>query len=261
MSRSRADKSSDQESEGKNARKKSPGRKRKKSKPKKRSRLFHAFKWLFILGFVLAAIPVVLSLIYMHPSVHPVSTLMLGRMVTGQTVERNWVPLSDIDIDLKHAVVMSEDGQFCNHRGIDWRELNQVIDNALEGERTRGASTITMQLAKNLFLWPGRSYVRKALEVPLAVMIDALWSKKRILEIYLNVVEWGDGVFGIDAAMKNYFNGTASRVNVRQAALLAVTLPSPATRNPAKPRRSDQRRAKRVQRLARVASRYSRCLK
>ena len=133
-----------------------------------------------------------------------------------------------------HSVIMSEDGQFCAHRGVDLAELNVAIEDVLEGERVRGASTITMQTVKNLYLWH-RPFgtVRKALELPLAVYFDVALSKKRIIEIYMNIAEWGPNIYGIEAAAQYHFGKSAKSLSARQAALLAVTLPNPIDRDPA----------------------------
>lgn len=164
----------------------------------------------------------------------PVSTPMLGRWVTGARVERVWRPLETIDRDLPRAVIASEDTGFCRHHGIDWDELMDVIDD--EDGPKRGGSTITMQVAKNLFLWPGRSYVRKAIEIPLAMAIDLVWPKRRVLEVYLNIAEWGpDGEYGIEAGTRRAFGHGADRISPREAALLAVTLPNPKKRFPGRP--------------------------
>lgn len=180
----------------------------------------------------------------------PVSTLMFGRMLTGQTVDRRPVALSAIANTLVAAVVMSEDGQFCKHRGVDWSSLNEVVSDP-DGP-SRGASTLTMQLAKNLFLWPGRSYLRKALEIPTALLIEVIWSKRRILQAYLNVAEWGPGVFGAEAAAQQHFHKPASQLSRREAALLATSLPNPILRDAARPTRHQRTLAATVQ--ARMAS-------
>jgi monofunctional biosynthetic peptidoglycan transglycosylase len=126
----------------------------------------------------------------------PVSTLMLARTLTGRSVERSVVGLDAVAPALPAAVIASEDARFCQHAGVDWGALREVVEDAEEGGPTRGASTIPMQVAKNLFLWPSRSYIRKGLELPLALWIDLAWSKRRMMEIYLNVAEWGEGIFG-----------------------------------------------------------------
>ena len=168
----------------------------------------------------------------------PVSTLMAGRWLTGQPVERLWTPLKGFAPRLIDAVVMSEDGQFCFHDGVDWKELQDVIDDP-DGP-SRGASTITMQVARNLYLWNGRSVIRKGLEIPLALLLDAVWTKKRILEVYLNIAEWGDGLFGAAAAARHDFSKGPGQLTAREAALLATALPNPFLRNPAKPSRGQR---------------------
>lgn len=174
------------------------------------------------------------------------STLMLGRWLTLQPVERQWVPLTQISPALIRAVIAAEDQRFCSHSGVDWIELDAVLDD--EDGPSRGASTLTMQTAKNVFLWPGRSYLRKALEIPLALAIDLAWPKPRIIEVYLNVAEWGEGVFGAEAAAQRYFRKPAARLNTGEAARLAGALPNPILRNPAKPNRGLQSASGRIQR-------------
>jgi monofunctional biosynthetic peptidoglycan transglycosylase len=174
------------------------------------------------------------------------STLMLGRWLTLKPVERDWVPLAQISPELVRAVIASEDQRFCSHAGVDWIELNAVLDD--EEGPSRGASTLTMQTAKNVFLWPGRSYLRKGLEIPLALAIDFAWPKPRIIEVYLNIAEWGDGIFGAEAAAQHYFKKPAARLNGAEAARLAGALPNPILRNPARPSRGLQSAAGRVQR-------------
>ncbi|MEO0544892.1 MAG: monofunctional biosynthetic peptidoglycan transglycosylase [Pseudomonadota bacterium] len=218
------------------------------------------FKRAFLALVLVVATPLFLTVLYRFDVIRPASTLMLADTLTLQSFERDWVELEDISPNLVQSVLMSEDGQFCNHYGIDLGELRLVVEAALAGERTRGASTITMQTAKNLFLWGGRSYVRKALEIPLAVWIDLVLPKDRIMEIYLNIAEWGDGIYGIGAAAPHHFNREADNLSRRQAALLAVTLPNPYTRNPAQPSTSMNRVADVVQRRARQSGAYIACV-
>jgi monofunctional glycosyltransferase len=191
------------------------------------------FKWFFRIVLLLAAVLVVLIAIYRF--VTPVSTLMLARMLMHEKVERQFVPIERISPHLITAVIASEDGRFCRHHGVDWGALREVVGH---GDNVkRGASTLTMQTAKNLFLWPSRSYIRKGLEIPLALGLDAVWPKRRILEIYLNIAEWGSGIFGIEAAAETYFHKQASDLDSRESALLAAVLPNPHTRNPVHPNR------------------------
>lgn len=210
---------------------------------------------------VLVAIPLVLGIIYRFDPVRPVSTLMLARHMLFQSVDRQWMDLEQIAPVMVHSVIMSEDGKFCSHGGVDWEELNAQIDDALEGEKVRGASTLTMQTSKNLFLWTSRSYLRKAAEIPLAIYLDLIWPKHRIMEVYLNIAEWDEGVFGIEAAAQHYFGRSASRLTARQAALLTITLPNPQGRNAAKPTRGMNRIADIVQRRARQAGAYVKCVR
>ncbi|MCJ8510012.1 monofunctional biosynthetic peptidoglycan transglycosylase [Rhizobium lemnae] len=221
-----------------------------------RERLLLAAK---ILGALLL-LPYVLVLLYALPFVRPVSTLMLADLALFRGYDRQWVSFEDISPTLVRSVMMSEDGQFCAHGGVDWAQMRGVVQDALEGEATRGASTIPMQTAKNLFLWNGRSFVRKGLELPLAMWADLVWSKRRMMEIYLNVAEWGPGIYGIEAASRHYFKVPAAKLTRRQAGLLAVALPNPITRVASKPGRGMQRLAGVIERRAQGAGGYISCL-
>ena len=167
---------------------------------------------------------------------HPVSTLMAWRWATGAPVLRQWIDLGAMSPSLPRSVVASEDAKFCIHHGIDWGALREVIDDAEDGEATRGGSTITQQVVKNLFLWPGRSVIRKALELPLALWTDWVLPKQRILEIYLNIAELGpSGQFGAQAGALYAFGHSASTLSPREAALLAAILPNPVRRSARNP--------------------------
>src|SRR5579884_1247375 len=164
--------------------------------------------------------------------IDPVSTPMLWRWVTGQRVERILVPLGHIAPTLPLAVIVAEDGSFCRNRGIDLGAMREALRQYDEGGDARGASTITQQTVKNLFLWEGRSYLRKALEIPLALWLDLVLPKRRILEIYLNVAEWGpNGEFGAEAGARWAFGKSARDLNAREAAELASILPNPHLRS------------------------------
>ncbi len=217
-------------------------------------------KRLLLAGLVVVLILMAVILLYSSPRVHPVSTLMLARVIAGESVTRQWVSMDRINPVLVHSVMVSEDAKFCAHQGVDWPALNQVLDDAIDGARTRGASTLSMQVVKNLFLWHGRSFVRKGLELPLALVVDRIWSKKRLMEIYLNIVEWDEGIFGIEAASRHYFNRKAVNLSARQSALLAVSLPNPVARNPARPSRTLGRLAKRIEARAYQSGAYVKCL-
>ncbi|MFC5384931.1 biosynthetic peptidoglycan transglycosylase [Aquamicrobium segne] len=206
--------------------------------------------------------PVVLTLLYLPPFVHPVSTLMVKDLISFSGYERRWVPLDQIAPVLAHSVIMSEDGQFCAHHGVDLGELRVVINDALAGKSTRGASTITMQTVKNLYLWQKPlTSLRKAVELPLAIYVDLVMPKRRIMEIYLNIAEWSPGIYGIEAAAQHYFGVPASKLTRRQAALLAVTLPNPQARNPAKPGPGLRRLANLIERRSARSGAYVGCLK
>jgi monofunctional biosynthetic peptidoglycan transglycosylase len=193
---------------------------------------------------------VVLFLIGVYRFVNPpFSSLMVLKWLGGTSIERQWVPLDRISPNLMRAVIVSEDGRFCRHWGIDFGEVAAAIKNS-SGGMPRGASTITMQVAKNLFLWPAKSYVRKLVEVPLTYAIELIWPKWRILEIYLNIAEWGPGIFGAEAAAREHFHRSASRLSTRQAAQLAVTLPNPVARDAGSPGPWTSRRASVIQRRA-----------
>jgi monofunctional glycosyltransferase len=189
---------------------------------------------LLLILLAVSLLPYLLAPLYRAG--HPVSTLMVWRWLTGAPVSRQWIDFGAISPSLPRSVVASEDAKFCSHHGIDWDALRDVIDDAEDGEATRGGSTITQQVAKNLFLWPGHSMVRKALELPLALWIDRVLPKQRILEIYLNIAELGpSGQFGAEAGATYAFGRPASGLSPRDAALLAAILPNPVKRSARNP--------------------------
>jgi len=173
------------------------------------------------------AASLLLTLIYRFAPV-PFTLLMVGEsLFEGRTVHQQWTPLERISPHLIRAVIASEDGEFCRHWGFDFNELQQAWEEAQDGGRLRGASTISQQTAKNVFLWSGRSWARKGLEVYFTVLIETLWPKRRIVEVYLNVIEWGPGVFGAEAASRRWFGKSASQLTRLEAARLAAILPNP----------------------------------
>ncbi len=183
-----------------------------------------------VVVIVLVALPYLIAPLYRF--VNPVSTLMLWRWATGQRVERTWVPLQNISPALALAVIGAEDGTFCHNRGIDLGAMREVIEQSDDLDVSRGASTITQQTAKNLFLWQGRSVVRKLLELPLALWLNIVLPKRRVLEIYLNIVEWGpNGEFGAEAAAHWAFNKPVRFLTPQEAAELAAILPNPVRRS------------------------------
>jgi monofunctional biosynthetic peptidoglycan transglycosylase len=194
----------------------------------------HVLRWVVLIVLAVLLLPYLVAPLYL--SVQPTSTPMLWRWITGARVQHVWVPLDRMSPALPIAVLVAEDARFCNHHGIDWRQLREAVDQADDIADVRGASTITQQTVKNLFLWPGRSVVRKALEIPLTLWLDLILPKRRILEIYLNIAEWGpNGEFGAEAGARRAFGKSARDINPREAALLAAVLPNPLRRNAQQP--------------------------
>ncbi len=191
-------------------------------------------RYLLLILLIVLLLPYLVTPFYRAG--HPVSTLMAWRWLKGTPVTRPWIDLNTMSPSLPRSVVGAEDAKFCSHRGVDWGALREVMDDAEDGEVTRGGSTITQQVAKNLFLWPGRSVVRKALELPLALWIDLVLGKQRVLEIYLNIAELGpSGQFGAEAGSLYAFGRSASTLSPRDAALLAAILPNPVKRSARNP--------------------------
>lgn len=192
-----------------------------------------------VLVVALAALAVgVLGLLLVLRFVDPPgSMLMLTQRLQGQSIDQQWVPLDAVSPHLVRAVISSEDNNFCTHRGIDLAELEAAMAKADEegSDVVRGASTITMQVAKNLFLIPARNYLRKGVEMGMAVAIELVWTKRRTLEMYLNIAEWGPGVFGAEAAARHHFRKAAARLTAPEAALMAAALPNPLLRRPGRP--------------------------
>lgn len=206
---------------------------------RKRTRRRKKHPWLRralrILAFLAAALLLsILAFRFINP---PITPVMLAEKLKGATLRHEWVPLEDMSRQLPLAAISSEDGRFCAHWGVDWAAVKEAIDEGGGLGAFRGASTIPMQTARNLYLWNGRSYVRKALEVPLAYMMSVLWPKRRMMEVYLNVAQFGPGVFGAEAASRYYFKKSAADLTGREAVLLVAALPNPRFRNPAKPSR------------------------
>jgi monofunctional biosynthetic peptidoglycan transglycosylase len=221
-------------------------------------------RWPRRLGIIAAVIllwPIVMTIVYaLVPP--PFSNVMITRALAGNGMTRDWVGLDQISPNLQRAVVSSEDARFCQHHGVDWIEFQDVIDDALDADEgpLRGASTISMQTAKNLFLWDGHSFIRKGLEIPLAYWMDFVWSKRRMIEIYLNIAEWAPGVYGAEAASQFHFKKPASKLTRHEAALLAAVLPNPIKRKAGKPSKGVARIADRIQRRMGGIGPYVTCL-
>jgi len=196
-------------------------------------------RWVSRLALLAAAAFLLLQLWYLgwiaiYRWINPTETAFMARERArleqsgpGSSVRYLWVDYAQISVHLKRAVVTAEDARFTEHEGVDWEAIQKAFEANRRRSRPRGGSTISQQLAKNLFLSPERSYVRKGQELLITYMIEALWDKRRILEVYLNVAEWGDGVFGAEAAARHYFNTSARRLGPEQAARMASMLPRP----------------------------------
>lgn len=179
----------------------------------------------------------------------PITPYQIINLVSGEGLSKDWVSFDEVSPYFYRAVIAAEDARFYSHHGIDWRAVKdaQRHNELYPKKRRRGASTITMQTAKNTFLWHGRTYVRKGLEMYFSYLIEFFWGKKRILEVYGNVVEFGEGMYGVEAASQKYYGKSAKNLTKRQAALLAAILPNPKRWNPAKPTAYLNRRADNIQ--------------
>lgn len=197
------------------------------------SRKFWRGVGIFLL--VIIGLSIVMPILYrwINP---PVTILMINRKIKDKApIEKEWVDIEHISPYLISASVAAEDNNFLGHRGFDWGAIQKAIDERESGKRKRGASTISQQTAKNVFLWPKQSWVRKGAEVYFTFMIETFWSKERIMEVYLNVIEMGDGIYGAEAASQHYFNKNAENLTRRQACLIAGSYPNPRKFNPGKP--------------------------
>ncbi len=221
----------------KKAARKSSGKKSKASKSKK-TMIPRVRLWVG--RIVLAAVAFMVALVLLYSVVNPpITHTIWSEWRRLGKVERDWVPIEDISPVMVRSVVAAEDANFCLHWGFDV----EAIRDALEDGGTRGASTITQQVVKNVFLWQGRSWVRKALETTITPVVEIFWSKQRIVEVYLNVAETGNGVFGVEAAAQKNFNVPAARLSPVQAARIAAILPSPRNKSVTDPSVRTRRRA------------------
>ncbi len=201
-----------------------------------------SFRVLLMILALIILTPPTLVLVYRDFFV-PVTPLMVVRLLEGEGIRKDWVPLNRISRHVPAAVIALEDTKFCEHAGFDWAALSDAAADYFRGEKLRGGSTITMQTAKNVFLWPSRTMTRKAFEVPFTTMIEWTWGKRRIMEVYLNVIEFGPGIYGVEAAARAYFGKSARSLTRREAALLAAILPNPRHWSPRRPSRFVERRA------------------
>ena len=226
---------------------KKKGRKQsgKKSVKKRRGRFWRILLWI-IGGYVAFSVLLTLAYRWVNP---PITPLMVIRSLEGEPRVKEWKDLSEISPKLVQAAVASEDNRFCGHHGFDFSAIQRAIDHNKKYNRKQGTSTISQQTAKNVFLWPGRSWIRKGFEVYYTFLIEHLWGKERIMEVYLNVIEMGHGIYGAEAAAQHYFHCSAKRLNARQAALITACYPNPRRWSPAKPTSYIQGKAATIQRL------------
>jgi monofunctional glycosyltransferase len=182
---------------------------------------------------VMLAIALLIALYRFVPV--PLTPLMVLRWIEGEGLEKQWVDYDQLSPNLRRAVIASEDARFCQHHGFDFDAIGDAWDGYEAGGRLRGASTITQQTAKNLVLWPGGDWLRKIVEIYPTVLLELLWPKQRILETYLNIVEWGHGIYGAEAASRFYFDRSARTLTASEAALMAAVLPNPRRWSPARP--------------------------
>lgn len=217
----------------------------------RRRRGGRAMRWLARALALFIGISVVLTAFYRFVP-PPVTPLMVIRLFEGNWISKDWQAYDTISPNLARAVIAAEDSGFCDHWGFDFKAIGKALRHNEKSGRLRGGSTISNQTAKNVFLWPGDSritrYARKAIEPYFTLLIEMMWGKKRILEVYLNVVEWAPGIYGAEAAAQHHFNKPASKLTRREAALLAAALPNPRRYNAGKPGNYVSRQANSIQR-------------
>ena len=210
-------------------------------------------------AFLIVSVGLVVVYRFIDP---PLTPLMVIRSLEGLGmgklvwIDKQWISIDEVSPVLLRSVIASEDSRFFTHGGIDWDAVEEARkrNERAKGERLYGASTITMQCARNVFLWQGRNYIRKGFEVYFTYLMELVWGKERIMEIYINVIEWGNGIYGVEAAAQEYFNVSASKLNARQAALLAAVLPNPRRYDAGKPSGYVSGRARTIQARAGAVS-------
>jgi len=214
-------------------------RRRKKRSPKKNKswvRRLTSGIFRILIGLVIISFLLVLTLRWIDPPTSMMMTIQRCEAVTNHRknfrIDYRWVNWEQIASYLPLAIIASEDQKFPSHHGFDLEAITDAVETRLNGGRLRGASTITQQVAKNLFLWPGKSLSRKGIEAYFTTLIEIIWSKQRILEVYMNIAEFGDGIFGIEAASQRYFGKPAGKIHLWEAARLAAVLPDPKAMNP-----------------------------
>ncbi|MDB5717997.1 MAG: Biosynthetic peptidoglycan transglycosylase [Sphingomonas bacterium] len=222
--------------------------------PKRRALPYRIGWWIGrgIVFFVTGSILWVLVYRFVPP---PVTITMLGDLAAGRGITKDWMSLSRIDADMARAAIGAEDGNFCSHSGFDVNAISEAMQRNAKGRRLRGGSTISQQTAKNAFLWQGRSYFRKALEAWFTLLIETIWSKPRIMEVYLNIAETGIGTYGVNAGAQRYFKHDASRLSTTEAARIAAILPLPKKRGAISPTGFTRRYGNNIARRVSVVAR------
>jgi len=214
------------------AKKKTPIKKKPRKSSKKRSlgqKIINLVKWL-IIGFFASTLFFVVLYKFVNPLVTPLMVIRTGQQLfTGEkiTLKKDWIDIDGVSPNMIRAVIASEDNLFMRHKGFDTKAIERAIEHNKQGRKIRGGSTISQQTAKNVFLWPDRSFIRKGLEVYFTFLIETIWGKQRIMEVYLNVIETGKGIYGVEKASQIYFGKNSSTLTQGQAALIAAILPSP----------------------------------
>ncbi len=229
--------------------------------PNRRFTLRRLIRWCFklVIGFVVLSVLWVAIYRFVPP---PVTVTMLTNALDGRGISKDWMPISRIDPNMARAAIGAEDSGFCSHHGFDFTAIQKALAHNEDSKRVRGGSTISQQTAKNVFLWQGRSWVRKGLEAYFTVLIEAIWGKRRIMEMYLNVAETGIGTYGVNAGSMRYFHHDASRMSPTEAARMAAVFPLPKVRGAVAPvgyvRRYGNRIAARIGTVR--SGGYDRCL-
>jgi len=224
-----------------------PAKAARSAAPRRRGPIRSLFGWLakLVLFFLIVSVGMTIVYRFVPP---PITWTMIGDIVGGHGVTKTWVPLDRIDPDMPRAAIAAEDSRFCTHSGFDYQAIASAMRRNAEGGRIRGGSTISQQTAKNVFLFQGGGYPRKALEAYFTVLIEAIWGKRRIMEVYLNVAETGIGTYGVEAGAQRYFRRSAANLTPRQAAQIAAVLPLPKKRAGIAPQGFTRRYAGMIQR-------------
>ncbi|WP_462375103.1 monofunctional biosynthetic peptidoglycan transglycosylase [Segatella buccae] len=212
-------------------------------------KLLRIVRWILV-GFFVSTILAVVCLRFIPVFITPLMVIRCVEQVGGGEsikMHHHWVPMEEISRHMPVAVMASEDQRFLKHHGFDYNAIEKAAIHNMKGGKRHGASTISQQTAKNVFLWPGRSWIRKGFEVYFTFLIEMMWSKQRIMEVYLNSIEMGDGIYGVDAVAEYHFNTTASQLSRNQCALIAATLPNPRRFNSAAPGEYMRKRQRQIE--------------